>query len=415
MRMIALSVMGVLAGCASSEPPAPIPSSPPPLNLRVAPSLGEATPIQTSRYVLERRSPASELTDILNVPVDVRLPAMDNLTVKDGLDFLLKGSGMRLRTPTSYGEAQMYEQPLPLTHMNMGLIPLRQSLQVLGGQAFELEEDVVKREVGFRLKSGYVWTPPKYDGVLASPQLDKALLANRTKTASSEINLDWLVDDVAVKPGHSRVKAAVSKTVNGPTTLIKTQSKADSLTSVAKKREAMSLPFYNVVKGERYRDALLRWVHRDGFERMALAQEPEFLAAMESRASSEFSVRGSLRKAVVKLASEVPELASLTVYENQSQSLVALHPYRTEPVKAFVTQGDTLEEVVSHTVKQYDWNWNDATSWTVDNYGFGSEYPMVTRHGDISSALSILLKQYPLEARRLDATRTIYIREATPL
>ena len=126
MRMIALSVMVVLTGCASSEPPAKIPlSQPQPLNLRVAPPLEEATSIQTSRYVLERRGPASQLTDMLNVPVDARMPAMANLTVKDGLDFLLTGSGMRVRIPTSYGESQMYDQPLPVTQMDMGQIPLR--------------------------------------------------------------------------------------------------------------------------------------------------------------------------------------------------------------------------------------------------------------------------------------------------
>ncbi|WP_299144494.1 hypothetical protein, partial [uncultured Vibrio sp.] len=38
---------------------------------------------------------------------------------------------------------------------------LRQALQIIGGQAFSLEEDVVRRHVGFRLKYGYEWDAPK--------------------------------------------------------------------------------------------------------------------------------------------------------------------------------------------------------------------------------------------------------------
>ncbi|WP_045407389.1 hypothetical protein [Vibrio jasicida] len=407
MRMIALCTLGVLAGCASSEPPPTIPS-PSPLNIRVAPPLSEATPIQTSRYVLERRAPADELTDMLNVPVDARMPALGNLTVKDGLDFLLRGSGMRVRAATSYGESQMFAQPLPLAHMNMGQIPLRQALQVLGGQAFELEEDVVKREVGFKLKPGFVWAPPKYDAVQPSAQLTSTLAANRNIAASSSASTDEWFDaplerkKVAAAPR----KMSRSQVMNKPGAVpVKSQAVSETLT----------MKQYNVMPGESYRKALLRWAHRSGFEQVALAQEPTFLTALDKQSVSGFSMQGSLRAAVAKLALDVPELSALTVYERPSQQLLALHPYRTQSVTAFVTEGATLEAVVEHAVKQYDWNWNPRTSWTVDNYAFGSAYPVVTRSEDISAALSILLKQYPLEARRLDATRTIYVREATPL
>ncbi|RJX68646.1 hypothetical protein DZ860_16770 [Vibrio sinensis] len=416
MRMIALSVMGVLVGCASSEPPTPIPPSPP-LNLRVAPPLEIATPIQTSRYVLERRSPASQLTDMLDVPVDARMPAMANLTVKDGLDFLLTGSGMRVRTPTSYGESQMYAQPLPIAQMDMGQIPLRHAIQVLGGQAFELEEDVVKREVGFRLKNGYVWAPPKYDDIQPSVTLNKALLANRsevdraTDAQSLDADNDNLFSSSAVR--HSTQPVTV---INNKKSLLSTKSTLSNGQSVTPpSSQAMNVKTFTIATGESYREAILRWANGAGFERVALAQEPTFLDALDNRSTSGFLVKGSLRTAVAKLAEETPELSRLTLYENAVAGLAALHPYRTQAVTVFMTQGDTLEEVITNAVKQYDWNWDKAHSWNAANYAFSTDYPVVTRRADISSALSILLKQYPLEARRLDANRTIYIREATPL
>ncbi|ANU39409.1 hypothetical protein [Vibrio scophthalmi] len=416
MRIIALSVMGVLAGCASSEPPAPIPPSPP-LNLRVAPPLEAATPIQTSRYVLERRGPASQLTDMLDVPVDARMPAMANLTVKDGLDFLLTGSGMRVRTPTSYGESQMYAQPLPVTQMDMGQIPLRHALQVLGGQAFELEEDVVKREVGFRLKNGYVWTPPKYDEIQPTAQLDKALTANRTGlTSSTHSDLDndafFSSDTVtrAASLNNNTVVASNQQSVASAKTVL---SSGKSVTNSHAK--PMTVKTFAMVEGESYRDAILRWANSAGFEKVALAQDLEFLNALDSRSPSGFLAKGSLRTAVAKLAEEIPELSELTLYENSAKGLAALHPYRMQAVTVFMTNGKTLEAVIEDAVKQYDWNWDADHSWGADNYAFGTAYPVVTRKTDISGALSILLKQYPLEARRLDANRTIYIREATPL
>ena len=142
-------VVGVLllTGCAHEPPPVtPEPISMPPSNLRVAPELTEKTVIQTGRYTLANPASGAALVDILNVPVEVRIPQVGPMNIGDGLSFLLDGSGVALRKPTSYGEAQRYRQPLPLAHINMGTMPLREALQIIGGEAFALEEDVVKRE-----------------------------------------------------------------------------------------------------------------------------------------------------------------------------------------------------------------------------------------------------------------------------
>lgn len=102
------------------------------------------------------------------------------------MEFLLSGSGVSLRTPTSYAESELYAQPLPLGQTDMGHMSLRQALQVMGGQAFVLEEDVVRREVGFRLKFGYVWQAPKAVKGGLPPRIARQHLSPRSHLRSHQ-------------------------------------------------------------------------------------------------------------------------------------------------------------------------------------------------------------------------------------
>ncbi|WP_299142545.1 hypothetical protein, partial [uncultured Vibrio sp.] len=102
-RWLILSFAGWLVGC--QTPPEPVEPVPPPLNIRTAPELSSST-LHTSRYVVER-SAGKQMTDILGVPIEVRLPVMTHMNIKEGVEFLLAGSGVSLRTPTSYAETQL--------------------------------------------------------------------------------------------------------------------------------------------------------------------------------------------------------------------------------------------------------------------------------------------------------------------
>ena len=276
-RWLMLSFAGLLAGC--QTPPEPVQAPPPPLNIRTAPELSGSS-VQTSRYVIER-SAGEQMTDILGVPIEARLPVMSKMSIKDGVEFLLSGSGVSLRTPTSYAETQLYAQPLPLGHTDMGHMSLRQALQVIGGQAFSLEEDVVRRNVGFRLKYGYEWqalkpvtgfsegksllagavkankvastssmssspkdAPPS---VVMTPQLKKSLAS---KSASSEVWSSFEDDNDAFFASDMQVKASSTSKVK-PT---------PSKSSVKKK----ALTTYRVHAGESFRSALTRWAYKHG-------------------------------------------------------------------------------------------------------------------------------------------------------
>ena len=433
-RWLMCSLAGVLVGC--QTPPEPV-SAPPPLNVRIAPDLSAQPAVYTSRYVTERPAGAN-MTDILGVPVEARLPVMSKMSVKDGMEFLLSGSGVSLRTPTSYAESELYAQPLPLGQTDMGHMSLRQALQVMGGQAFVLEEDVVRREVGFRLKYGYVWQAPKAvkgwsasahrsptpqsaksstessaSAIVMTPQLKQALAAQsssnvasssskaaKAATSSQQAMLaqsdDLFGGGASTQPSHA--KASGSKVATATRT-----------TPVKKAQMA-----YRVHAGESYRSALTRWAYKDGNRHLAFAQDEAFLDTLEEKAAQDFVKTGSLARAVAALSASQASLSSLTLHPKPSLNLVAFHPWRGERVTTLMVTGKTLQAAVKSTTEHYDWHWDTDASWTVDDYPF-SAYPLVTREGDISTAMTVLLKPYPLKAQRLDATKTLYIKEATPL
>lgn len=422
IRALTACVVVALAGCQS--PPESVTTTPAPLNIRTAPDLEEAKPLYVSRYVRETRAPSSQLTDILGIPVDVRIPVMSQMSLQDGMNFMLQGSGVTLRQPTSEAQSQMYAQSLPLSHTIMGSMTLREALQVIGGQAFVLEEDVVAREVGFRLKEGYVWQPSAQvsnsrrtveelaslststqerkpppltsnasnkQKVMLSPTVSQKLANNRQSLTDSS---DALFGGQALV-GHQASPSVKKAPVNAEST--KTNPKKPAAT-------------FKVAAGESYRDALTRWVHKAQYTHIAFAQEPAFLAALDGIAGEGFSKTGTLPQAVAALSHSIPELSTLTLHPKPSQKLVALHPWKGKAVTTLMVDGETLLDAVRNTTKHYQWRWDEAHSWRGSNYAFTS-YPLVTPKGDISAAMRTLLAPYPLKAQRLDATKTLYIQE----
>ncbi|WP_439146826.1 hypothetical protein [Vibrio sp.] len=412
-RWLMLSFAGLLAGC--QTPPEPVQAPPPPLNIRTAPELS-GSHVQTSRYVIEHTA-GEQMTDILGVPIEARLPVMSKMSIKEGIEFLLSGSGVSLRTPTSYAETQLYAQPLPLGHTDMGHMSLRQALQVIGGQAFSLEEDVVRRNVGFRLKYGYEWQAPKpvtgyskgqsplvgtvkaskgaATSVVMTPQLKKSLAS---KSASSEARSSVESDNDALFASDQQGKSTLS-------------SKATPSKSSVKKK---ALTTYRIHAGESFRTALTRWAYKHGDQPLAFAQDEAFLSALDETATQDFIRTGSLYGAVKALAASNPSINTLTLYSNTSSKLLAFHPWQGERITTLMVSGDTLKAATKQITEHYGWRWDEKSSWPVADFTF-TPYPLVTKEGDISMAMTTLLGPYPLKAQRLDATKTLYIKEVTPL
>ncbi|XEV14923.1 hypothetical protein ACBZ90_18215 (plasmid) [Vibrio alginolyticus] len=407
-RWLALSVASVLVGCTSTPPPAP---TPPPLNVRTAPELSAGQAVHTSRYVTQSRASGAELTDILGVPIDARLPVMTQMTVKQGMEFLLNGSGMALRSPTSGAEAQLYTQALPLGQTNMGHMSLREALQVMGGQAFLLEEDVVRREVGFRLKDGYVWQAPLVAGVshmpqpsstdvsnnevVMTPRLNQSLAANGASSASSTKNAASLSNDELFmgngKSSTVSTSVAKSKTVTS-------RSAADANTN------------YLISKGEAPYHAIQRWFESKKFARVAFALNDEQQAALLEPLKQSVHYHGTLPDAIAELGKQL----ELPLHFDMQRGIAAIHTLDVIPDIQWV-HGNTLKQAVANLARSYGWHWTNEgaqASWMSGNdYPLMSEFGVVTPRGAFDEALDTVLDGYPVKAQLIAGTRQVFIRE----
>ncbi|EGQ8533394.1 PFGI-1 class ICE element type IV pilus protein PilL2 [Vibrio parahaemolyticus] len=406
-RWFALSVVSVLVGCTSTPPPAP---TPPPLNVRTAPELSAGQAVHTSRYVTQSRASGAELTDILGVPIDARLPVMTQMTVKQGMEFLLNGSGMALRTPTSGAEAQLYTQALPLGQTNMGHMSLREALQVMGGQAFLLEEDVVRREVGFRLKDGYVWQAPLVAGVgnmppssstgasnsdvVMTPRLNQSLAANGASSASSSASLSN--DELFMENGKPTVSSASKSTATSKTVM--SHSPAEANTN------------YFISKGEAPYHAIQRWFESKKFARVAFALDDKQQAALLDPLEQSVNYHGTLPEAIAELGKQL----ELPLHFDMQRGIAAIHTLDVVPDIQWV-HGNTLKQAVANLARSYGWQWQDdgaQASWMSDNdYPLMSEFGVVTPRGAFDEALDTVLDGYPVKAQLIAGTRQVFIRE----
>ncbi|WP_299144186.1 hypothetical protein [uncultured Vibrio sp.] len=173
-----------------------------------------------------------------------------------------------------------------------------------------------------------------------------------------------------------------------------------------------ALTTYRVHEGESIRSALTRWAYKGEHQPVAFAQDADFLKALDEKATQDFIRTGSLAGAVSALSASNSNLNTLAVYSNST--LLAFHPWKGERVTALMVSGDTLKAAAKQVTQHYDWRWDEKASWLVDDFTF-TPYPLVTKEDDISMAMTTLLGPYPLKAQRLDATKTLYIKEVTPL
>ncbi|WP_394230520.1 PFGI-1 class ICE element type IV pilus protein PilL2 [Shewanella colwelliana] len=384
-----VAVVLVTAGCAT-PPPTPKVVIPPPLNVRVAPDIVEmGATHRTSRYVTQSTVPARQVRDVLSSEMNVNIPSMPNATVGEGLGFLLKQTGYRVRPATTYAEEQLYQQSLPLMHMNMGYMSVRQALQVIGGNPWALEEDVVKREVGFTLREGYVWKNPAVRPTHTNNSENAGYAAHRH--AEPEIERLFLTEP-------SSQKKAVAHSVGS-------QVKANSVKDEDLKQ---SVRYYVVPMGQSYLSALRQWAKDDGFTNVAWHLAPKTQQALENTSKNgETLVADSFHQLVFKLSKQIGE----PLYFSQQNKLYALHSY---PGLVDITWvfGDSLKSAVSSVAKAFEWTWDDNASWlALDDYQFLTPYPVVTPKGDIAHALEQVLEGYPVEAQLLYGTQQVFISE----
>lgn len=412
MRTSLTVVVGaLLTGCVSTPTPPPvIPSPAPPLNIRIAPDIIDAgKTMRTSRYVTESAVPALRVRDVLANEIDVNIPTMPNATIKQGLMFLLNGTGYTVRPASSYAESQLYKQALPLVQTNMGYMSVRQALQVMGSDPWRLEEDVVKRQIGFRLKEGYVWNAPTPSHTTMVKKVVPTTTSNRTMTPMDSLQLphasagNTLSKSTVITP---KATPSLSPSLNNKVTLTSVKRSPSAVPTTAKPLPRRT---YAVSANQTAVSALRQWLHNDKKTKVAWALSPQAERALSQKGHNVTATNLTQAVAQLRTATKAP------VFIAQQKGMVAIHSI---PGLVDITwvHGGTLKEAIENVVTGYGWTWkNDKSaspSWVAaDDYALRSAYPIVTPKDNIAQALSQVLEGFPVQAQLLQGTQEVFITE----
>ncbi|MGJ8517641.1 PFGI-1 class ICE element type IV pilus protein PilL2 [Carnimonas bestiolae] len=101
--------------------------------------------MQGSRYSLVSTQATRGQHDLLEQIINLQIPDSDRATVKDAMDYVLRGTGYGLCPPASRPQQILYGLPLPAAHYQLGPMPLREAMQILAGPAFVLQADPIAR------------------------------------------------------------------------------------------------------------------------------------------------------------------------------------------------------------------------------------------------------------------------------
>ncbi|EAB1453790.1 hypothetical protein D6X60_22655, partial [Escherichia albertii] len=114
--------------------------------------------VRYDRYLLIDTSPSAAQRTPLEQTIDIRIPASLSPTVADAMRYALRQSGYSLCGITPANQV-LYNQMLPAVHYQLGPMRLSQALQILAGEAWQLEVDSVQRIVCHSLLDGYRLPP----------------------------------------------------------------------------------------------------------------------------------------------------------------------------------------------------------------------------------------------------------------
>lgn len=108
--------------------------------------------IQNGRYQLIAVTPQGGQKYLLEQIVNINIPVKNkkyHLNVMQGLQETLKNTGYQLCSLPDSDVIKLFNRPLPKVHYKFGPTKLRESLQMLAGEAYELVVDNALRQVCF--------------------------------------------------------------------------------------------------------------------------------------------------------------------------------------------------------------------------------------------------------------------------
>ncbi|MFN1266847.1 PFGI-1 class ICE element type IV pilus protein PilL2 [Pseudomonas lundensis] len=142
--IIAALAVVLVSGCASTPDEVLLPATPTP----VQESSDSPVLLRQGRYTLAELRPDAGQHDLQLQIIDLRIPATVATTVGDAIRYVLRRSGYQL-CEGDPALVTLWALPLPAAHMQLGPLPLNQTLQLLAGAAWHLSVDERTREVCF--------------------------------------------------------------------------------------------------------------------------------------------------------------------------------------------------------------------------------------------------------------------------
>lgn len=136
--------------------------------------------LRYGRYTLVEIRPVAAQRDLLEQIVDVSLPPRLYTTVGDALNIVLEHTGYQLCDAGSVAQP-LYALPLPVVHLDLGPLTLRDALKTLAGPAWTLEVDSTTRRVCFSANASAAERPP-------SDTEDGSRARSRRSTSQDEPN-----------------------------------------------------------------------------------------------------------------------------------------------------------------------------------------------------------------------------------
>jgi hypothetical protein len=162
---------------------------------------------------------------------------------------------------------------------------------------------------------------------------------------------------------------------------------------------------------ESYVDAINRWLKRDNITHLAWAIDDLANTTLNSAPTGTMSFEGTTIDVVAQLSRQlgVPLYMALDNYHHRA----AIHQWHNREVKIAMVGGATLKETVRQLTLDYGWQWVEGEhnqSWLAANdYSVSIPYPIVTPKGDLKRALQVVLDGYPVSARLLEGSHTLFI------
>lgn len=113
--------------------------------------------VRYDRYLLVDSSPEDGQKYLLEQMVTVKMKG-SGLTVEQGMWNTLNGTGYRLCSPIEQSVVSLFGLPLPKVHYKFGPVRLRDAMQMLAGEAYELTLNDALRQLCYVPRGGSVST-----------------------------------------------------------------------------------------------------------------------------------------------------------------------------------------------------------------------------------------------------------------